>query len=342
MVSQYIHSSIINLIHARQPKELKCDHGILEQNPTIRSDFIEKAKTGVIKLHRASVNTLTPTGLSLSTGIAVDADIIISCTGYHMTDLPFLPQDAVVSREMPAPHIDLYKRFVSPWCDNLFIIGRVESFGPLAPAAEAQTRVAAAMVSGRLAKPKHEEMVASIRDAREKAAKKFIQSDRHLQTVHAVEYIDDVLAPLDAAPTVRKMLVRARRGKWLRAAKVFWAVYFGVPSSGQWRLVGDGNNEKLAEASVLRIARGKKELSRGEREALAGGASAKELSRWGTEVLQDAVSAKELSRGETEVLEKGVSAKDVSRGESEVLEKGMSAKELSRGETEVLQKGVSA
>lgn len=307
---QYIHRGIINLVQGRQPKELKCDHGLLEQNPTIRSDFIEKTKTGIINLHRASVNSLTPTGLSLSTGVDVDADVIISCTGYHMTDMPFLPEGASVSREAPAPHIDLYKRFISPWYDNLFVIGRVENFGPLAPAAEAQTRVAAAIVSGRLARPEHGEMMASIRNARKMNAKKFINSDRHLYTVHAVEYIDDVLRPLGAVPTVPNMLGRARNGKRRQAVRVLLAVYFGMPSSGQWRLVGEGNNEKLAEATVLRIAQGKKELSEGEKEALGGGASAKDINRSESEVLDKGVSVEGLGM-EKKVPEGGVPAKNV-------------------------------
>ncbi|KAL2107374.1 hypothetical protein VUR80DRAFT_5312 [Thermomyces stellatus] len=246
-VSQCIQTKLINVLHAKQPEELKCDHKLLDQNPTIRSDFIEKVETGIIKLHRANVDTLTPTGLSLSTGTRLDVDVIICCMGYHMTDLPFLPPDAVVSHEMPAPHVDLYKRFVSPWYDELFIIGRVENFGPLAPAAEAQARVAAAMVSGRLAKPEHEEMMASIRSTREKAAKRFIKSDRHLHTVHTVEYIDDVLKPLGATPSVSKLLGRATKGRPLRAVRVFWAVYFGLPSSGQWRLGG----REVLEGAVL-------------------------------------------------------------------------------------------
>ncbi|SPN97370.1 uncharacterized protein DNG_00884 [Cephalotrichum gorgonifer] len=269
-ISQYIQTKLINLIHAQQPEELKCDHKLLEQNPTTRGDFIEKVNTGIVKLHRASIDTFTPSGLSLSTGTEIDADVVICCTGYHMTDMPFLPRDAVVSREMPAPHIDLYKHFVSPWYDDLFIIGRVENFGPLAPTAEAQARVAAAMLSGRLQKPGREEMLASIRKTREESAKAFIKSDRHLQTVHSIQYIDDILGPLGAAPTMFKLLGRATSVGLIRALKVFAAVYFGVPSSGQWRLLGEGRSEKLAEAMVLRISAGKKELSKEEREALEG------------------------------------------------------------------------
>jgi dimethylaniline monooxygenase (N-oxide forming) len=267
-VSQFVQTKLIQLLHAKQPEELKCDHRLLEQNAAIRGDFIEKVNTGIIKIHRATVDTLTHTGLSLSSGVRVDADVIICCTGYDMTDMPYLPRDAVMSPEKPPPHMDLYKRFVSPYYENLFVIGRIENVGALAPAAEAQARVAAAMVTGRVQRPTRETMLASIWQARERGAKKFVQSDRHLITVHCVEYVDDVLTPLKAAPTARRLLWRAREGKPVKALKVFGAVYFGVPSSGQWRLVGEGKKERLAESTVLRIAAGGKELSEGEREAL--------------------------------------------------------------------------
>lgn len=120
--------------------------------------------------------------------------------------------------------------------------------------------------------------MASIRKTREKVAKSFINSERHLLTTHLVEYVDEVLEPLNAAPTAWKLLRRAAKRNPTKVFKVFSAVYFGVPSSGQWRLVGEGRSEKLAENMVLRIAAGKKELSRQEREVLEGGVSAKELS----------------------------------------------------------------
>jgi len=42
----------------------------------------------------------------------------------------------------------------------------------------------------------------------------------------------------------------------------------GIPSSGQFRLLGEGADQEIAVASILRIAKGGKELSKEEKEAL--------------------------------------------------------------------------
>ena len=41
-----------------------------------------------------------------------------------------------------------------------------------------------------------------------------------------------------------------------------------VPSPGQFRLFGSGSSPDVAEASILRIAKGGKELSKEEKKAL--------------------------------------------------------------------------
>lgn len=45
-------------------------------------------------------------------------------------------------------------------------------------------------------------------------------------------------------------------------------MYMEISSSGQFRLLGDGKAEEIAVASILRISRGGKELSKEEKEAL--------------------------------------------------------------------------
>lgn len=273
-MAQWLQTKLVNLIEGKPPKELECDHGLLAQNPTIRGDFYEKVRTGVVKVHRASVEALNETGLALSTNVQLDVDVIICATGYSLTDMPYLPRDAVVSRELAAPHIDLYKFMVSPWYEDLYVLGRLEVFGPHASAAEAQSRVAAAMISGKLAKPGHEEMMKSIKANRHKISNTFVDTPRHFLTVHSVEYIDDLLTPLGCAPTVGKVLGQVFRGNPIRALSLFKAVYFGIPCSTQWRLFGYGRNQKLAEATIFRIAHGESELSKAEKEAIGAVASA--------------------------------------------------------------------
>ena len=40
-------------------------HKILEANPTVRGDILEKVRTGQIKVHRADIDHLTPSGIRI-------------------------------------------------------------------------------------------------------------------------------------------------------------------------------------------------------------------------------------------------------------------------------------
>jgi dimethylaniline monooxygenase (N-oxide forming) len=256
-------------VQGKNPKELQCDHKILEQSPTIRGDFLEKVRTKTIHVQRAGIDRFTETGLLLDNGVSLEnVDVVICCTGYNFTALPYLPKDAIASREEPAPHIDLYKLLVSPWYENLYVLGHVELVGPFVPAGEAQARAASAMISGRIARPSHEAMMRDIRAFRAWQSKNFVHSERHILSAFCLAYVDSLLDPLGARPTAGKLLGQMFTGNPLRAIRVFKAVYFGVPSSAQWRLLGYGKKEELARATVLRIAGGKAELSADEKRLL--------------------------------------------------------------------------
>ena len=158
----------------------------------------------------------------------------------------------------------MYKFLATPHYDNLFFVGYTELIGPLPPAAEAQARYVTALLAGRLPRATREEMLRDIERVREAQARKYVHSERHVLSWEAIDYIDMLLAPLGARPGFGKLLGRVFTGNPVRALSVLNAVWFGIPSSAQWRLCGDGAKRKLAEETVLRIAAGKKEMSKGE------------------------------------------------------------------------------
>jgi dimethylaniline monooxygenase (N-oxide forming) len=101
-------------------------------------------------------------------------------------------------------------------------------------------------------------------------AKTFVRSERHVNSETYVPYIDSVLQPLGANPSFARLLRRVfTSGSPMRALSLLWAVYFDIPSSAQWRLCGQGSNKELASETVLRIAKGKEELSVKEKELLS-------------------------------------------------------------------------
>ncbi|KAK0629457.1 flavin-containing monooxygenase [Bombardia bombarda] len=269
-VSQWLQTKLLALVDIQPPKELKPDHRLLEQSPTIRGDFLEKVATGLITIQRASVDSFSETGLCLSNGTQLDdIDVVICATGYNFFDFPYLPPDLLRDSSTPPNAVDLYKFVMSPRYDNVFLLGFAETIGPLPPAVEAQARHVVALLDGRIKRPSKDHMLEHIRKSHAFQAKHFVDSPRHAIAAHMIEYTDDLLGPLGAVPTFGKLLRKVFTARNpLRSLAVLNAVWFGIPSSAQWRLCGDGRKELLATETVLRIAGGRKELSPRERELL--------------------------------------------------------------------------
>jgi dimethylaniline monooxygenase (N-oxide forming) / hypotaurine monooxygenase len=88
-ISIWLQTKLLNLVMGKLPPELKPKHGILEANPTVRSDFLEKIQVGQMTPHRAGVEKFTENGLLLTNGKQLDVDVVIACTGYLVTTPSF-------------------------------------------------------------------------------------------------------------------------------------------------------------------------------------------------------------------------------------------------------------
>lgn len=279
--AQWLQTKLLQIVEGKPPQVMVPKHKLLEQNPTIRGDFIEKVRTGKIIIHRASVASLTEDGLVLS---ATDpksdtppqeeqlkADVIISCTGYEQFDCPFLPGDVMRGPGTPANRVDLYKLMVPPRYRNLFLMGHAETVGPAAPVFDAQARWACAVVTGRVPLPSPEQMRAETRAFHAWQEKHFLSTQRHALAAYVVPYVDELLRPLGANPSLGRCVGRIfSSGHPWRSLQVLNAVWFGIPSAAQWRLFGYGAKEKLAIETLLRIGHGGERLSEGERRLLSG------------------------------------------------------------------------
>ncbi|KAK1980334.1 flavin monooxygenase-like protein [Colletotrichum cereale] len=262
-LQEYLFQVILRHAAGEMPAELRPDHGITSQNVTIRSDFVEKLQTGVIALSRSTIASFTETGVLLADGTAVDADAVILATGYRVADQVHLPAGATASRDA---RVDLYKMIVPPRCEGLYVLGQTELAGPANAVAEAQARFVAAVVAGAVRLPGEEEMTRDVRAFRGWQGRHFVDSDRHAVSVEFVRYVDGLLAPLGAAPSLRRLLGRVfTSGRPLRALRVLFAVFFGVSAPAQWRLFGEGRGTELAEETLLRTGADAGELSEGEK-----------------------------------------------------------------------------
>lgn len=284
--SQWLQTKLLQLVEGKPPQVMQPKHRILEQSPTVRGDFIEKVRTGKIVVHRGGVERFTGDGLILSAatdeaasstatkqkpGEHLPADVVISCTGYDAAQHHrFLPSDVMRGPDTPAHRVDLYKLMVSPRHAGLFVLGHAETVGALAPVVDAQARWACAVLRGRIQLPSPDRMRTETHAFHAWQARHFLQTERHALAVHVVRYVDELLAPLGAAPRFGKCLGRVlSSGHPWQALKVLNAVWFGIPSAAQWRLFGHGAKEALATATLLRIAAGGDRLSDGEATLLA-------------------------------------------------------------------------
>ncbi|KAI1261580.1 flavin-containing monooxygenase [Xylariaceae sp. FL1019] len=269
-ISQALQTVLLNTVQGKLPEELQPEHAILEQNPTIRSEFIERVRNGSINVHRTNIDSFTPTGLRLENGTRLDVDVIICCTGFSQF-MPYLPADVVRSADTPPNTVDLYKLMIPVRYRNLFLVGFVELPGALAPTSEAQARMAVGVLTGRVKLPEGQHLASEVKKWQEWQAKNFVRSERHSITTDYVPYVDGLLAPLGANPTVGRLFSQVfTSGSPWKALQALNAVFFGTTSSAQWRLCGYGSDPTLARETVLRIANGKNEFTTEEKKCLDG------------------------------------------------------------------------
>jgi dimethylaniline monooxygenase (N-oxide forming) len=259
----------MNFSEGKHPAEIVPEHKILQANPTVRGDFLEKVRVGVIKPHRAGISKITEHGLVTTKGEEIEADVIISCTGYFI-EFPYLPEDSYRAKDGQFHNtLDLYELVMSVNCRNLFIMGVLELPGPLAPCVEAQARWATAILTNRIPLPSPAAMRESIAEFRTWQAKNFINSNRHTVSVYYLSYCDRLLQHLKANPTFWRLFgLIFSSGHPFRSLKMLSTVYMDIPTAGQYRLFGHGNCVDLATESVLRIGRGGEKCSQAEMKAL--------------------------------------------------------------------------
>ncbi|KAI2291992.1 hypothetical protein LOZ07_004841 [Ophidiomyces ophidiicola] len=269
--SQWCQTRITNHAQGKLPGAIQPEHGLMEANVTMRSDLVENIKTGRIIPHRAGVERITETSMVLTDGVSIEVDVIICCTGYHLS-VPYVPEESYRMKYNEilntSNSMDLYKLVASPDFPNLFFIGFVELAGPVIPVSEAQVRWATSVIAGRVNLPSASNMYASIARFQGHIASRFVKSDRHAVTIRYLPYCDDLLKDIGANPTFFRLLSKIMTSNPIAATRLLMAVYLGVNSPAQYRLFGHRRKANLASAILLRIAREAGELSDKEKEYL--------------------------------------------------------------------------
>ncbi|CAZ80251.1 unnamed protein product [Tuber melanosporum] len=241
------------------PKELKPEHNLLGAHPTIRSDLIERVRTGTVTAHRGSIKRFTKKGVELTNGEIVEPlDAVVAATGYTL-NFPFLPKGIVQSdedKDGKENWANLYRLIVAPGHPGLYFIGLCQALGALMPVAEMQARWAISVLKNEIPLPSPERMSEDIAAYQNDLKKVFVRSPRHTLEVEFFPYMDLLAQDLGVHVTLGRFF--STFGVW-QGIKTARSAYFGPPSAVQYRLFGKGRKEELARLVLQRLARKRNE-----------------------------------------------------------------------------------
>jgi cation diffusion facilitator CzcD-associated flavoprotein CzcO len=171
----------------------KPDHMLLEAHPTVSGRILDRITHGTIA-PKPNIAALEPTRVRFTDGSAVDADVIVYCTGYKIS-FPFFDEHFISA---PDNQIELFWRAFPPDYDNLFFIGLLQPIGAVMPLAEAQGRWVADYLSGRYALPAPAQMRRDIEADQRKMRRRYVASKRHTIQVDFDDYMHSLQKELKA------------------------------------------------------------------------------------------------------------------------------------------------
>lgn len=180
------------------------DHPPLAAHPTISQDMPGLLARGAV-VGKPGLVALEGSRVRFADGSAVEADVIVYCTGYRVS-FPFLEPDVVSAPDNDLP---LWLRLVRPGERDLFFVGLLQPLGATMPLAEAQAKLVAACLAGDCVLPPAEVMEAQLARERQALARRYVRSPRHTMQVDFDRYLHDLQRALRAG---RRRRTRGRPG----------------------------------------------------------------------------------------------------------------------------------
>jgi cation diffusion facilitator CzcD-associated flavoprotein CzcO len=177
------------------------DHEPLSAHPSVSADFLTKAGSGDLHMLPA-IERLAGRTVHLVGGSSVEADVIICATGYDMS-FPFFDAGPDGAGE-PDLHPDsdhrypLFKRMIKPGVDHLFYLGLAQSSPTIVNLAEQQSKLLAALLTGRYVLPPVEEQVRIMEQDEADHLAQYYASPRHTIQIDFGRYVVDLLAEIEA------------------------------------------------------------------------------------------------------------------------------------------------
>jgi len=199
---------------------LKAKFSALSAHPTINGELLGRIIVGSVIAKPNIAEFTGDKSLRFEDGTVLeDVDVVILCTGYEI-DFPFM--DSVSTGfKVTDNFVDLYKYvFLPPPKSNtkrkvwptLSFIGLIQPWGAIMPISEMQGRWVTQALTGKRRLPSGQEMWRDIEAKKVEMGHRYKSSKRHTIQVEYVDYMDELAALIDAAPT-------------------FWRLFFGVSPS---------------------------------------------------------------------------------------------------------------
>lgn len=159
-------------------------HGILEAHPTVSDGLLSRLAHGAI-VAKPNIAELCGDSVRFEDGSTVAADVIVYCTGYRIA-FPFFDPSVLAA---PENELRLFARIFPLNPPDLALVGYVQPWGAIMPAAEGQGKVIADLLTGRYALPDGAAMRRWIESDREATARRYVASRRHTIQIDMPQYL---------------------------------------------------------------------------------------------------------------------------------------------------------
>lgn len=159
-------------------------HKILQAHPTVSDTLFSRLSHGAV-VPKPAIAEFCGAVVRFVDGTEEQVDTIVYCTGYRIT-FPFF-DPAVLSA--PDNDLRLYHRIFPPGRGDLALVGFLQPWGSIMPAAEGQAKLIADYLRGAYALPSPGAMEQWVDRDRKALSRRYVASKRHTIQVDMPQYL---------------------------------------------------------------------------------------------------------------------------------------------------------
>jgi dimethylaniline monooxygenase (N-oxide forming) len=159
-------------------------HRILQAHPTVSDGLLSRIAHGAI-VPKPNIAELCGQSVRFADGSVAAVNVIVYCTGY-LVQFPFFDKTVLDAEDN---ELRLYARIFPVAQPGLALVGFVQPWGSTMPAAEAQAKLVADLLTGRYALPGSEAMRRAAMRDRQATARRYVASTRHTIQIDMPQYL---------------------------------------------------------------------------------------------------------------------------------------------------------